>query len=230
VSNRVAVADTHTAAQRASGSSFYTAMRIMPKAQRDGMYEIYSFCRKVDDIADSPGPRDKRLEQLKLWRSDIDAIYNGSAITRARGLAVPIKTFGLRREDFQAVIDGMDMDGYLAWHTDDVRFRFGNGPTTTGKEAIREGLSQFWGSIAGLRHEFVQVWDTDDASILEATTVYTRKDGSQVGIPVTTILRRRGDLVESILGRQTGRSINVKRPTVEIIGAGLGHRINNTAG
>ena len=74
------------------------------------MYEIYSFCRKVDDIADSPGPRDRRVEQLKLWRADIDAIYNGSAVTRARGLAAPVKTFGLRREDFQAVIDGMEMD------------------------------------------------------------------------------------------------------------------------
>ena len=85
-----------TAAQRASGSSFYTAMRIMPRAQREAMYEIYSFCRKVDDIADSPGPRDRRVEQLKLWRADIDAIYNGSAVTRARGLAGPVKTFGLQ--------------------------------------------------------------------------------------------------------------------------------------
>jgi len=111
VSNRVAVADTHdTAAQRASGSSFYTAMRIMPKAQREGMYEIYSFCRKVDDIADSPGPRDERLDQLKLWRADINALYSGSAVSRARSLAGPIKTFGLRREDFLAVIDGMEMD------------------------------------------------------------------------------------------------------------------------
>ena len=75
MSNRVAVADTNdTAAQRASGSSFYTAMRIMPKAQREGMFEIYSFCRKVDDIADSPGPRDERLDQLKLWRADINAL------------------------------------------------------------------------------------------------------------------------------------------------------------
>jgi len=107
----VAVAKTQdSAAQRASGSSFYTAMRIMPKAQREAMYEIYSFCRKVDDIADSPGPRDKRLEQLKLWRSDIDAIYNGSSVTRSRGLAVAIKEFGLRREDFHAVIEGMEMD------------------------------------------------------------------------------------------------------------------------
>ena len=28
--------------------------------------------------------------------------------------------------------------------------------------------------------------------------VYTRKDGSQVGIPSTTILRKRGDLVEDV--------------------------------
>jgi phytoene synthase len=107
----VAAVDTQdSAAERASGSSFYTAMRIMPKAQREAMYEIYSFCRKVDDIADSPGPRDKRIEQLKLWRSDIDAIYSGSGVTRSRSLVRAVKEFGLRREDFQAVIDGMEMD------------------------------------------------------------------------------------------------------------------------
>jgi phytoene synthase len=99
-----------SAAQRASGSSFYTAMRLMPKAQREAMYEIYSFCRKVDDIADSPGARDQRIDQLKLWRADIDAIYSGSAVTRARSLVKAVKAFGLKREDFQAVIDGMEMD------------------------------------------------------------------------------------------------------------------------
>ena len=85
-------------------------MRIMPRAQRDAMFEIYSFCRKVDDIADSPGPRDRRLEQLKVWRADIDALYGGSAVTRSRGLASAVKQFGLKREDFRAVIDGMEMD------------------------------------------------------------------------------------------------------------------------
>ena len=105
-----AVETQDSAAERASGSSFYTAMRIMPKAQREAMYEIYSFCRKVDDIADSPGPRDLRIEQLKLWRSDIDAIYSGSAVTRSRSLVKAVKEFSLRREDFQAVIDGMEMD------------------------------------------------------------------------------------------------------------------------
>src|SRR5437588_988763 len=85
-------------------------MRIMPRAQRDAMFEIYAFCRKVDDIADESGPRDIRLDQLRLWRSDIDALYQGSSVSRARSLASPIKTFKLRREDFQAVIDGMEMD------------------------------------------------------------------------------------------------------------------------
>jgi phytoene synthase len=105
------VAEAHdSAAQRASGSSFYTAMRIMPRAQREAMYEIYAFCRKVDDIADAPGPKDGRLDQLKRWRTDIDAIYAGSVVTRAKGLAGPVRAFGLRREDFQAIIDGMEMD------------------------------------------------------------------------------------------------------------------------
>lgn len=85
-------------------------MRIMPRAQRDAMFEIYAFCRKVDDIADSPGPRDERLDQLRMWRKDIDALYTGSAVTRARSLAAPIRAFNLKRDDFHAVIDGMEMD------------------------------------------------------------------------------------------------------------------------
>jgi squalene synthase HpnD len=107
----VAVAETQSSsAQRASGSSFYAAMRLMPKAQREAMYEIYSFCRRVDDIADDGGPRDTRLDQLRLWRADIDALYKGSVVSRAKSLAAPVKAFGLKREDFQAVIDGMEMD------------------------------------------------------------------------------------------------------------------------
>src|SRR6202011_3908747 len=45
----------------ASGSSFYAAMRILPREQREAMFQIYSFCRQVDDIADSDGPRPERL-------------------------------------------------------------------------------------------------------------------------------------------------------------------------
>ena len=33
------------AQQKASDSSFYSAMRLMPKAEREAMFAIYGFCR-----------------------------------------------------------------------------------------------------------------------------------------------------------------------------------------
>ena len=98
------------AARRASGSSFYAAMRIMPKAQREAMFEVYSFCRAVDDIADDGGPRDLRLRQLQRWRGDIAALYAGEPPLNLLPLAEAVDAFDLRREDFLAVIDGMEMD------------------------------------------------------------------------------------------------------------------------
>jgi presqualene diphosphate synthase len=94
----------------ASGSSFYAAMRILPRAQREAMFQIYSFCRQVDDIADSQGPRHERLAALQQWRDDIDALYQGHPPARLSDYVASIKTFGLKREDFLAVIDGMEMD------------------------------------------------------------------------------------------------------------------------
>jgi len=98
------------AAQRASGSSFYRGMSILPRPQREAMFEIYSFCRAVDDIADDPGPREPRRGQLQAWRANIDALYTGSPPASLPGLAEAVRTFALKREDFIAVIDGMEMD------------------------------------------------------------------------------------------------------------------------
>jgi phytoene synthase len=94
----------------ASGSSFYAAMRILPREQREAMFQIYSFCRHVDDIADSDGPRQARLAALQQWRDDIDALYLGHAPARLRDYAASVQKFGLQREDFLAIVDGMEMD------------------------------------------------------------------------------------------------------------------------
>jgi squalene synthase HpnD len=94
----------------AVGSSFYAAMRILPRAQREAMFQIYSFCRQVDDIADSDGPREERLAALAQWRDDIAALYAGRPPARVRDYARWVDKFGMRREDFLAVIDGMEMD------------------------------------------------------------------------------------------------------------------------
>jgi phytoene synthase len=94
----------------ASGSSFYAAMRILPRAQREAMFQIYSFCRQVDDIADSHDPRPQRLAALQEWRDDIDALYQGRPPARLKDYVTSVKTFGLKREDFLAIVDGMEMD------------------------------------------------------------------------------------------------------------------------
>jgi phytoene synthase len=74
------------------------------------MFEIYSFCRAVDDIADDPGDRNLRRTQLQQWRRDIDALYDGKPPAQLGGLAQAVREFALAREDFLAVIDGMEMD------------------------------------------------------------------------------------------------------------------------
>ncbi|NVO14686.1 MAG: presqualene diphosphate synthase HpnD [Rhodoplanes sp.] len=98
------------ASRRAAGSSFYLAMRMLPRARRDGMFEIYSFCRHVDDIADSAAPRAERLAGLERWRHELDAVYAGRVAPEHRGLAQAIGEFSLRQEDFIAIIEGMEMD------------------------------------------------------------------------------------------------------------------------
>ncbi len=97
--------------QKASGSSFYAAMRLLPKAEREAMYAIYAFCRAVDDIADNGGDsRDVRSARLAAWRRDVEALYAGSVSQRAAFLEAVVGSYRLRKKDFLAVIDGMAMD------------------------------------------------------------------------------------------------------------------------
>lgn len=96
---------------QAAGSSFYWAMRFMPRRKREALFAIYAFCREVDDIADGDLSREDKTVALDRWREHIDEMFAGrpsNAITRV--LAEATQTFDLRREDFIAVIQGMEMD------------------------------------------------------------------------------------------------------------------------
>jgi phytoene synthase len=85
-------------------------MRLLPREQRRAMFAIYAFCRAVDDVADGRADRQARLDDLARWRRDIDALFAGVPTSRVRALSEPIRTFGLQREDFLSIIDGMEMD------------------------------------------------------------------------------------------------------------------------
>jgi squalene synthase HpnD len=103
--------DFVTASVKQAGTSFYHGMRILPPARRDAMYGIYAFCRAVDDIADEDGDFAAKRVALDEWRGKIADLFHGvthDAITRV--LCHAVQTYDLRREDFLAVIDGMEMD------------------------------------------------------------------------------------------------------------------------
>ena len=96
---------------RESGSSFYWAMRFLPMEKRRAMFAVYAFCRQVDDIADEPGQIAAKRRALGGWRQEVERLYAGMAerpITAA--LLRPVERFDLRKQDFLAVIDGMEMD------------------------------------------------------------------------------------------------------------------------
>ena len=86
-------------------------MRLMPRAEREAMFAIYGFCRIVDDIADDGiGTRAERAVELTKWRVDLDELYDGRPPARTEFLVPHVARYGLRKDDFLTVIDGMDMD------------------------------------------------------------------------------------------------------------------------
>lgn len=96
---------------KASGTSFYSAMRLLPEVRRAAMFAIYAFCREVDDIADEGGTQGEKQAGLAAWRIEIDRLYAGKPEHPiAQALLQPMRDFNLRRADFLAVIDGMEMD------------------------------------------------------------------------------------------------------------------------
>ncbi len=96
---------------RRAGTSFYWAMRRLPAHKRHAMYAIYAFCREVDDIADEGGSEEQKHTELGLWRGEIERLYGDMPRNPiAQALRHPVDSFGLKKEDFRAVIDGMEMD------------------------------------------------------------------------------------------------------------------------
>jgi squalene synthase HpnD len=95
----------------ASGSSFYWSMRLLPRAKRDAMYAIYAFCREVDDVADGDASPAAKLTELRGWRGEIAALFAGRpSWPTTRALAWPVSRFDLPRVEFDAMLDGMEMD------------------------------------------------------------------------------------------------------------------------
>ena len=94
-------------------------------------------------------------------------------------------------------IDSMEPDRFAAHLAEDVSMRFGNAEPIHGRQAARDAWAGFCESIDGVAHTPLRPLGVSrGGTVAEAEVTYTRKDGSTVTVPVTTIYRGSGDLID----------------------------------
>jgi phytoene synthase len=108
---------------RRAASNFYWGFRLLPTDRRRGLTAVYAFCRAADDIADEPGVRTDPARLIARWRDELHAAYAGTP-RHPIGIALAdaVARFGVPREHFDAVVDGVEMDlqrtRYARWDGD----------------------------------------------------------------------------------------------------------------
>jgi hypothetical protein len=102
--------------------------------------------------------------------------------------------------EFYRAADSLDMERFLALHTEDVRLTFANYPTTVGRDALRAGIGAIWSRIKAMSHSLSGAWSLHEGQIgiAEGSCMYTRLDDSLHMVRPCTVLRRRGDKIEEL--------------------------------
>ena len=92
-------------------STFYWAMRLLPRERREALFALYDIARAIDDVADGPGTVEARRAGLDEWRRQVAAIYEGTPTDPVALAFQPhARRFGLPRAELDALIDGQMMD------------------------------------------------------------------------------------------------------------------------
>src|SRR5512139_1411176 len=98
-----------------------------------------------------------------------------------------------------ATVDAKDVPGFLSYLTDDAEFRFGNGPSVEGREAVGALVEGFLGAIGGTRHVLTRHWEGEDSAVGEGFVTYTRLDGSTLTLPFVNVFDLRDGKVARYL-------------------------------
>jgi ketosteroid isomerase-like protein len=96
-------------------------------------------------------------------------------------------------------IDEKDADNFSAFLADDVLFRFGNAEPVSGKAAVSEAVSGFFGSIRAIEHNVAALWDETSEVICHGTVTYTRHDSTTLSVPFALVLGLDNDLIREYL-------------------------------
>lgn len=115
-------------------TSFYYSFLVLPPRKRHAIIAVWDFCRAVDDAVDEVVPeeewqggltdaaRAKASREVAGWRSELAAVYGGTPQSaQGRNLQPVVREFNLPRQQFDALIDGVEMDlAYVTYPTFDA--------------------------------------------------------------------------------------------------------------
>jgi phytoene synthase len=96
-------------------TSFYYSFLVLPPRKRSAIIAVWDFCRAVDDAVDEAAPGDAQSaeDQLRMWRSELAACYEPSALpatSQGQRLKPFVEEFRLPRVPFEELICGVEMD------------------------------------------------------------------------------------------------------------------------
>jgi len=98
------------AVTRANARNFYYGIRLLPTPRRSAMCAIYSFARRVDDIADGPGTTAAKLAGLRAASDDLHRLGGPTDDPVMLALADAAERFPIPLDAFDDLIAGARMD------------------------------------------------------------------------------------------------------------------------
>jgi len=88
------------AISRASGSTFYAGMRLLPGDRRDAIFAIYALARRIDDVADGALSAEEKLAELAHIRAQLELLPEADDLVlvavadASRRYPIPLDAFG----------------------------------------------------------------------------------------------------------------------------------------
>jgi phytoene synthase len=106
----------------ARDTNFYYSFLVLPPDKRRAIVGVWDFCRAVDDAVDEANEKDRAgaAGEIARWRAELAAAFDGTVpnTPQARALAGLTTQFGLPRDAFEALIEGVEMDlGHRRYET-----------------------------------------------------------------------------------------------------------------
>jgi phytoene synthase len=94
---------------RASGSTFYAGMRLLPADRRNAIFAIYALARRIDDIADGTLASGDKLAALAEIRAELSHLDETDNLV-LRAVADAARRYPIPLDAFDDLVAGAEMD------------------------------------------------------------------------------------------------------------------------